>query len=120
MKYAFRVLFSAALALAILAAPSAFAAPFVEANVDPAVTSCGVFLDVLPKKVIPVTAPVPPATQFKCREDVGSVAPGSHTISMTGILTNPAWGTLESDPSAPFGFVRPAAPSVPSNLQIVP
>ena len=96
------------------------AAPFVEADVGAAVTSCGVFLDAAAKTTLPVTAPVPPATQVKCRVDVGTVAAGSHTIKLTAIQTDAAWGTLESAQSSPFAFVRPAAPSPPASLQIVP
>lgn len=106
--------------LVVLLAAMPAVGAVVEANVDPGVTSCGVFLDAAPKVTIPVTAPVPPATQAKCRFDVQAVSTGAHNVRMTAIRDDPIWGTLESAQSPPFAFAKPSAPSVPASPALVP
>lgn len=104
----------------LMSIPFAAQAAFVEVNVDPAVTSCGVLLDTTPKVVIAATAPTPPATQKKCRYDVSTVAVGVHDVKLTAIVDHPVWGVLESAQSAPFAFARPALPAVPASPALVP
>ena len=108
------------LALFVMLASFAAHAAFIEADVGPTVTSCGVLLDTAPKTTVPVTNPVPPATQKKCRYDVSTIAAGVHDVRLTAIVTDPVWGALESAPSAPFAFARPGVPPVPANPQLVP
>lgn len=108
------------LAMLVLLSSLPSLAANVEANVDPGVTSCGVFLDAAPKVTIAVTAPVPPATQAKCRFDVQGVSTGAHNVRMTAIRDDPIWGLLESAQSPPFAFAKPSAPSVPASPALVP
>jgi hypothetical protein len=98
----------------LLMIPSAYAAPHLYGNVEPGVTSCGMVLDGAPKVVMPVVA-------GQCKFDLANVSNGSHTVTLTAIAENdPVWGTQESAPSAPFVFVRPAAPTAPSTVKIAP
>lgn len=94
-------------------ATTTYAAPFIVADVAAGVTSCGVVLDAQSKIKITVVA-------AQCKFDVGNVTNGTHTVTMTAIIDDAAWGGQESAPSAPFTFAKPAAPSVPSNLRLTP
>jgi hypothetical protein len=110
------------LLLLALFSSSAFSAPFVTTDpLSPGATSCGVFLDASPKIVIAVSPATAPLVGNICKFDVGNVSVGSHTIKMTAIpVPDPIWGTQESAQSSPLSFIRPAAISVPSGLQLVP
>ena len=102
-----------ALILALASAP-VMAQPFVVADVVSGVTSCGVTLDGVARTAVT-------ASNLQCKYDLSGVATGSHTITMTArTVADPVWGTQESAPSAPFVFVKPAAPSVPGNLRLAP
>lgn len=92
-----------AVAFAFSASSLAAAAPFVVS--DPltiGTTQCGVYLDSAPRATIPVT----PATGGNiCRFDLGGVAAGAHTVSMTAItLSDPVFGFQESAKSEPLTF----------------
>jgi len=89
------------------------AAPFVYADVQPTVTSCGVVFDGAPKVVVPAVAGV-------CKYDLSSVSVGNHTISMTAIYADAIWGTQESAPSPNFTFTKPATPNAPTGLVVKP
>jgi hypothetical protein len=102
------------LAMLLAVSFAAQAAPFVEATVVSGVVSCNVVLDGGAKVNIPATA-------LKCRYDVGAVAAGSHSVTMTAVsASDPVWGTQESAPSAPLNFTRPALVTAPSGLVLVP
>ena len=107
--------------LAFVSLP-AFGAPSVVSGVlTTGVSQCGVFLDTSAKVTVPVTAVTTPTPGNICQFDVSTVSPGPHSISMTAITVNdPVWGSQESVKSVPFAFVRPAAPSAPASLQLVP
>jgi len=68
-----------------------------------------------------VESPADPVTastvHFKF--DVGSTVSGSHTIRVKAFKNDAAWGRLEST-EAVFTFTKPAAPAVPSGLQLAP
>jgi hypothetical protein len=85
----------------------------VVGDVVAGVTSCGVVLDGGPKTTIPAVAGA-------CTYNVNSVSNGSHTITMTAIASDPVWGVLESAPSLPFVFVKPAGTSAPASLRLIP
>ena len=107
MKLAFALLL---LAVSCLAQ----AAPFVVADVVAGIATCGVKVDGVAKADVAATALV-------CKHDVAGVAAGSHSVTMTAkTAADPVWGTQESAPSAPFSFVAPAPPSVPSTLRLTP
>lgn len=101
--------------------PLSFGQSIVTDPLVPGVSQCGVLLDTAPEIKIPVTPQPSPAIGNICSFKVNTVSPGTHTIKMTSITTNdPVWGSQESAPSLPLTFTRPAAPSVPSGLQLVP
>lgn len=98
------------------------AAPFVRADNYPAAstpkpTHCGVLLDSAPKVQIPITSE---AGNIYCKYDLSGVSNGNHSIKMTHILIDQIWGTLESAESNPLAFVKPAQPSLPAGLQLIP
>ena len=107
------------LAILMFSSMPAFPAPFVVSDIlTPGVTQCGVFMDASPKVTIPVTAVTGGNI---CKHDIGAIATGSHTVTMTSISVNdPIWGSQESVKSSPLSFVRPAAPSAPATLQLAP
>jgi hypothetical protein len=61
-----------------------------------------------------------PVANAKCQFDVSSFAPGSHTMTVTALLTDPVWGRLESAPSLPFSLNVPTLPTAPAGLGLVP
>lgn len=98
------------LVLAFVCAPVHAAS--VVGDVVAGVTSCGVVLDGGAKTTVPAIAGV-------CSYNVNGVSNGSHTITMTAIANDPVWGALESPPSVPFVFIRPAGTSVPASLRLI-
>lgn len=101
--------------------PLSFGQSIVSDPVVPGVSQCGILLDAAAEVKIPVTALPAPATSNICKFSVSGIPAGVHTIKMTSITVNdPVWGSQESAPSLPLTFTRPAAPSVPSGLQLVP
>lgn len=68
-----------------------------------------------------VESPADPVTASTVRFkfDVGSTVSGSHTIRVKAFKNDAAWGRLEST-EAVFTFTKPAAPAVPSGLQLAP
>lgn len=107
------------LVLLLFCSSSALAAPFVVSDILPAgVTQCGVYMDALAKVTIPVTAVTGGNI---CKHDVGAIAAGSHTVTMTSItVADPIWGSQESVKSSPLSFVRPSLPAAPATLQLTP
>lgn len=101
-------------ALAALALP-AFAAPFLVADLpDQTTTHCTLSLDGGAYGVdVPVTG-----TPKECKHDLAAVGNGQHTATLKAIKVDPVWGRLESAPSAPFAFARPAAPSAPGGTRL--
>ena len=97
----------------------ALAAPFV--TTDPTsvagITQCGVYLDSAAKVVISVTSVTGGVI---CKQDVGTVSVGTHTMRMTFIGNDAIWGSQEGPQSAPLSFTRPAAPSAPTGLGLQP
>lgn len=55
-----------------------------------------------------------------CGLDVSGISAGEHTIKVAFISEDAIWGTLEGPISDPFSFERPAGPSKPTTLTIVP
>lgn len=115
-----------AAAVLMLVSPLSLGAPFVQSlPVAPGATTplqCGVFLDTAPKTVIPGTVLVMPVGTV-CKFDLGAVAVGQHSITMTVITTNdPKYGSQESPQSAPLAFSLPwPTPLVaPGGLQLFP
>ncbi len=99
---------------ALLASAYAAAAPFAQAAVVAGVTSCNFSLDGGAKVNVLVAAGL-------CKFDLSGVSSGSHNITVTAVTTSdPIWGTQESAASSPLAFSRPAAPTTPSGLQLVP
>ena len=47
-----------------------------------------------------------------------NVQPGPNTLLARAVKVDAGWGRLESAPSAPFSFTRPAAPSTPSTPRL--
>lgn len=88
------------------------AQPFLIADVPAGTTSCGVFLDAIPKVTIAVTGLI-------CKYDLAGIAVGAHSAKVTAIaLNDPVWGTQESTQSAPLAFTKPAVPGAPSGLRL--
>lgn len=112
MRYIFSLLLFAAF-------PALAAGPYVVSDLlTVGVGACGVNLDAVPKVSIIVTAV---NGGNICKYDLSSVAiaPGSHSITMTAIPTDPA--SLESSPSLPLSFTWPLpVPARPSGLRLVP
>lgn len=113
--------------LAILAfVPSAYAAPFLTADVDPTTAECGVTVGALPKVFIPaqtVAITVATPTGRICKHDLGALglAAGTYSLTMTARSAgDPAWGTLETAPSAAISTTKPAAVAVPQNPKLSP
>lgn len=111
--------------LAILAfVPSAYAAPFLIADVVPATAECGVTVGALPKvfipaQTVPVTATEP--TGRICKHDLGALglAAGTYSLTMTAkAVGDPVWGTVESAASAAISTTKPAAVAVPQNPKL--
>jgi hypothetical protein len=104
------------LLLLILLIPGvALAAPFLITNPDPGATSFSV--SGLPSGFA-VTGTPDPAGVYGLKTDVSALPVGSYTITATACLTDPVWGVKCSAPSAPFSFVVPAAPAIPSGLGV--
>jgi hypothetical protein len=92
--------------------------PFIEADlIDQSTTHFAVSLDDGPYSAdLPVSG-----SPRICRYDVSSVSVGPHIIRMKAVIPNSAgWGRLESAPSDPFSFTKPAAPVTPSGIRLVP
>lgn len=107
------------LALCLLIAANATAAPFVVSDpVHPSTTHCGVTLNATPKITVPVTVT---GTVKNCQYDLANLASGSHSITMTAIVEKTATNTgAESAQSPPLAFSKPAAPAVPGGLALSP
>jgi hypothetical protein len=106
------------LLLAIVSVASA--QPFLYADTagtSISTTTCGIYMDALPKVTTPT---VLVGTVVTCKYDLSGIANGSHTVKMTAITNDPAWGALESPPSPPFVFVKPAGITAPVNLRVAP
>lgn len=89
-------------------------------SLDPRATHCGWVWDGGTKTDVPVLVL---GTNKVCNYVIDSIAVGSHTVTATAVAIDPAqpaaWQRIESPPSAPFTFVRPAVPSVPSGFAMV-
>lgn len=104
--------------------PSAYAAPYFIADVNPATAECGVTVGALPKvfipaQTVPVTATEP--TGRICKHDLGALglAAGTYSLTMTAkALGDPVWGTVESSGTAPISTTKPAAVAVPQNPKL--
>lgn len=82
------------------------------------VTQCGVYLDAMPKVVIPVTSL---ASSNICQYDLSTatIAIGAHSIMMTAMFSDP--GSLESPQSIPLAFAWPIRiPARPGGLRLQP
>lgn len=108
------------LAMLLFCSVPAFAAgPYVVS--DPlavGVTQCGVYLDAVPKVVIPVTSL---ASSNICKYDLSTatIAIGAHSITMTSMFSDP--GSLESPQAVPLAFVWPIRiPARPDGLRLQP
>lgn len=55
-----------------------------------------------------------------CAFDVSAVPEGAHNVRMRAVKNDPLWGRLESVPSSPLSFTRPAAPAAPAGTRLVP
>jgi hypothetical protein len=104
-----------ALSLFLVALPAL--ALHIVADVDAIVTSCGVFLDALPKSTVPAAVI---AGQNSCSYDASSLASGPHSIKMTAMYTDPIQGAFESAQSAAFPFTKLAPPAVPTAIRLAP
>ena len=102
-----------------MCASLAYAAPSIVSDlVAPGTAQCGVYVDAQPKVTVPVTAITGGVI---CKFDVATISTGSHSVQMTAIAVNdPVWGSQESGKSVPLTFVRPAQPTVPVGLVLVP
>ena len=58
--------------------------------------------------------------QRLCAVDVSGIAEGAHTVDAKAIKNDPLWGRLESVPSSPLAFTRPAAPAAPVSTRLAP
>lgn len=94
------------------------ASPFVVSDpVDPATTSCGFTMDATPKQTVAVATA---GSSKICKLDLAGLTVGSHTVTATAIVNDPIWGVLESAPSLPLSFVKPAVPASPVNIRLSP
>lgn len=103
-------------ALAAIAVPT-FAAPFVVGDLaDQSTTHCAIEING------GAWGPDVPTsgTPRQCKFDVASVSVGTNTVRAKAIKIDAGWGRLESAPSAPFVFTRPAVPVAPATLQLAP
>jgi glucose/arabinose dehydrogenase len=106
----------ALLAVIALAAASAQAAPFLVADVPDQAEIDACTVAGLPAAIAPrvsVTAGAPRT----CRWDMAALPAGSYTV--TARATSSLWGLI-SEPSGPFGFVRPATAGVIGTPRLVP
>jgi hypothetical protein len=55
-----------------------------------------------------------------CAVDISGIAEGAHTVDAKAVKQDALWGRLESAPSVPFAFTRPAAPASPTGTRLVP
>ena len=56
-----------------------------------------------------------------CKFDVSGVNAGSHTVTAKFVATDPVWGRLESEDSAPLVFSKPGNLTIkPGGLKLVP
>jgi hypothetical protein len=103
----------------LMVAANALAAPFLVTDpLDPAATSCGVYMDAAAKVTIPVGLDA--TGKPICKYDLVSVAVGSHTVQLTAMDNDPIWGSRESAKSAPFAFSRPGTLPIPANSRLSP
>ena len=58
--------------------------------------------------------------QRLCAVDVSGISEGAHTVAAKAVKNDPLWGRLESVPSSPLAFTRPAAPAAPAGTRLVP
>jgi len=104
-----------------LCAATAWASPFVVSDPYPADAvqpdGFAVSLDGGPVVESPADRVTSSTVRFKY--DVGSVAPGNHTIKVKAFVYDATWGRVESA-EAVFTFARPAAPAVPAGLRLAP
>lgn len=105
----------------IFASSAALGAPFVVSDLlTSGVSQCGILLDTGAKFSIPVTAVITPVPGNICKFDLIGTGPGSHSIRMTAIISDPVFGVKESLPSLPLAFTVPSAPAQPAGLLLVP
>lgn len=50
--------------------------------------------------------------------DISGIASGNHTVTIKSRINDPLWGLLESGPSSPFAFPKPATPGVAVNIKL--
>ena len=124
MKRPPALLLLAALSAAALSAAAlpAAASPFLSCDPFPATgivpTHFGVVMDGGAKVDSP--AVLDAAGAASCRFDLGGLAAGDHTVTVTSVIINPVWGRAESAATPPFTFTRPSPPKAPSHITISP
>lgn len=104
----------------IALSPLSWGQSIVTDPLTPGVNQCGVLIDTTAETKIAVTALPAPSTDNICKFSISTFTPGVHTIRLTAIINDPAFGVLESLPSLPLVFTVPTKPSVPSGLRLVP
>ncbi len=114
MKQSFFALLAFLMPSLVVAAPSVVSDPTTTTQV----THCAWYLNATPRQL--VVAPKDGTGKPFCQLDVGGVAPGTHTIQAAFVIQDAIWGTQEGPKSDPLEFSRPAAPSKPFGLKVVP
>jgi len=109
-----RILLAAILALC---ASGVHAAPFVVADLaDQTTTHCTLSLD---GGAFGPDVPVV-GTPKQCKHDLTAVTVGAHSARLVAVKVDSVWGRLESAPSSPLAFSRPATPAAPSGPTLTP
>lgn len=80
-------------------------------------THCGITMDTGAKIQVAV---VKDSSGYPyCKYDLSSVPAGVHSTTVSYIIVDPVWGTLEG-PTASINFTRPVNPAAPTGLSISP
>lgn len=104
-----------------LFAANVYAAPFVVSDAYPVANTQpdGFVVSMDGGAVVESPADPVTASTVRFKFDVGSTVSGSHTIRVKAFKNDTVWGRQESV-EAVFTFTKPAAPAVPSGLQLAP
>ena len=105
---------TALLPVVALAGPSIVSDPTKRTDI----THCAWYMDAAPRQL--VAAPKNAAGQPYCKLYIATIAAGAHSVTAAFVIIDPLWGEREGPKSDPFTFSRPAAPSKPSGLTVVP